>query len=214
MLLIGVAAVSLAVFAVLTVAVVRSPSLAIDSSASELAEDLRAPWLDDVARVITTFGLIAIVGSAVILGAIVLTRRRHLARAGALVLGAALAWVGVWVTKGVVDRPRPPKPLVNVAGQSYPSAHSANAVGWLALAIALGALIGPRAPRVTAIAGGAVLAVLVGLSRIYLGAHYLSDVLAGEALAVAMYALAALGAAWWMARHGPPVTGRAALDRS
>jgi len=34
--------------------------------------------------------------------------------------------------------------------------------------------------------------VLVGLSRIYLRAHYASDVLAGEALAVAMYALAAL----------------------
>ena len=37
-----------------------------------------------------------------------------------------------------------------------------------------------------------LLAVLVGLSRIYLRAHYASDVLAGEALAVAMYALAAL----------------------
>jgi membrane-associated phospholipid phosphatase len=38
-----------------------------------------------------------------------------------------------------------------------------------------------------------VLAVLVGLSRIYLRAHYASDVIAGEALAVAVYAFAAIG---------------------
>ena len=43
------------------------------------------------------------------------------------------------------------------------------------------------------VAAGALLTVLVGLSRIYLRAHYASDVLAGEALAVAMYALATIG---------------------
>jgi undecaprenyl-diphosphatase len=46
--------------------------------------------------------------------------------------------------------------------------------------------------RIAAVAADALLAVLVGLSRIYVRAHYASDVLAGEALAVAMYALAAL----------------------
>ena len=43
--------------------------------------------------------------------------------------------------------------------------------------------------------------MLVGLSRIYLRAHYASDVLAGEALAVAMYALAAIGTVTRLARH-------------
>ena len=48
---------------------------------------------------------------------------------------------------------------------------------------------------------GALLTVLVGLSRVYLRAHYLSDVLAGEALAIAMYSLAVIGAFTWLAQR-------------
>jgi undecaprenyl-diphosphatase len=119
----------------------------------------------------------------------------------------------------VVDRPRPPDPLVHTTGQSYPSAHAANAVGWLALAIALTVVIPTRGGRIVAITGGALLAVFVGLSRIYLRAHYFSDVLAGEALAAAMYALAAIGAlAWQSSRSGnggnaPALSQPASRDR-
>ena len=111
----------------------------------------------------------------------------------------------MWIIKSVVDRSRPPHPLVHTSGQSYPSAHAANSVGWLALAIALTVVIPTRVGRIAAITSGALLAVLVGLSRIYLRAHYASDVLAGEALAVAIYALAAIGAVAWRAsdRVGP-----------
>jgi undecaprenyl-diphosphatase len=196
-----VAVTALAVFAALTAAVTSKPSLAFDSRAFETADDLRAPWLDAAAKVITKFGLIAIVGSAVLLGAVLLFRRRHTLRAAALVLGAALAWVSVWITKRAVDRARPPNPLVHTSGQSYPSAHAANSVGWLALAIALGVVVPNRVARIAAVTAGGLLAVLVGLSRIYLRAHYASDVLAGEALAIAMYAVAALGAVTWHARR-------------
>jgi undecaprenyl-diphosphatase len=225
-LLVAVAVTAIAVFAAITVAVTTNPSLAFDSSAFETADDLRAPWLDTAAKVVTKFGLIAIVGSAVLLGAVLLFRRRHAlraaalvlgaalawvsVRAAALVLGAALAWVSVWITKRVVDRPRPPNPLVHTSGQSYPSAHAANSVGWLALAIALSVVIPNRIARIAAVTAGALLAVLVGLSRIYLRAHYASDVLAGEALAVAMYALAAIGTVTWQARRDPARSGRGA----
>ena len=196
-----IAVTGMAVFAALTVAVTSQPSLAVDSQAFEAADDLRAPWLDTAARIVTKFGLIAIVGSAVLLAAVLLFRRRHAVRAAALVLGAALAWVSVWITKRVVDRPRPPNPLVHTSGASYPSAHAANSIGWLAIAIALTVVIPSRGARIAAVTAGALLAVLVGLSRIYLRAHYASDVLAGEALAVAMYALAALVAIVWRGRR-------------
>ena len=195
------AATAIAVFVVLTVAVTSTPSLAFDSRAFETAADLRAPWLDTAAKLLTNFGLIAIVGPAVLLGAVLLFRRGHSLRAAALVLGAAHAWVSEWITKLVVDRPRPPSALVGTSGQSYPSAHAANSVGWLALAIALSAVIQNRVARIAAVTAGGLLAVLVGLSRIYLRAHYASDVLAGEALAVAMYAIATIGAVTWPARH-------------
>jgi membrane-associated phospholipid phosphatase len=190
-----------AVFVALTVAVTVSSSPAFDSRAFEIADSLRTPWLDTVARVVTKLGLIAIVGPAVLLGATVMITRHDRARTIALIVGAGLAWISVTIVKSAVDRPRPPHPLVHTTGQSYPSAHAANSVGWLALAIALTVVIPTRAGRVAAITAGALLAVVVGLSRIYLRAHYASDVLAGEALAVAMYAAAALGAAAWQSRR-------------
>jgi membrane-associated phospholipid phosphatase len=200
-LLVAVAVTATCVFVVLTIAVVGSSSLALDSRAFEIADDVRAPWLDAGARVITTLGLIAIVGPAVLVGAVVMIKHHDRVRAGAVVVGAALAWVSVWIVKSVVDRPRPPDPLVHTTGQSYPSGHAANSVGWLALAIALTAVIPTRAGRIATITAGALLAVSVGLSRIYLRAHYASDVLAGEALAVATYALATIGAVAWQSRR-------------
>jgi membrane-associated phospholipid phosphatase len=180
----------------------------LDARAFRAADDLRAAWLDTAARAITKLGLIAVVGPAVILGGAWLVVRGRAVRAAALVGGAALAWLSVWITKSIVDRPRPPAPLVQTAGQSYPSAHAANSVGWLALALALAALIPARPVRIVAIVLGGLLTVLVGLSRVYLRAHYASDVLGGETLAVAMYALAALGALAWRAH----ADGRLQLD--
>jgi membrane-associated phospholipid phosphatase len=206
-LLIVVAVAALAVFIALTAVVASDPSLALDSRAFELADELRAPWLDDAAKVVTKLGLIAIVGSAVLLGAAVLIKRRSRARAAALVVGAALAWVSVWIIKSVVDRARPPDPLVRTSGQSYPSAHAANSVGWLALALALTITIRTRGGRIAAVTAGALLAELVGLSRIYLRAHYASDVLAGQALAVAMYAMAATGTIAWQTRRQTAIDG-------
>ena len=204
-LLAVVGVIAMAVFAVLTVVVTTSPSLAPDSRAFQIVDDLRAPWLDHAARIVTALGLLAIVGPVLLLAATLLIRRRHRARAAALVAGAALAWISVWVVKAAVDRARPPAPLVHTSGQSYPSAHAANSIGWLALATALTVAIPTRAGRTAAVAAGALLAALVGLSRIYLRAHYASDVVAGEALAVAMYALAALGSLAWQARRDSAV---------
>ena len=190
--LVAVAGIAAAVFIALTVIVCRSSSLEIDARAFTIARDLQAPWLTHAARILTTFGLIAIAGPAVLIAAGLLARAGHRARAIALLTGAALTWVSVWITKWAVDRPRPPSPLVHTSGQSYPSGHAANAVAWLALAIGLAALLRTRRARGITIALGAALTLIVGLTRIYLRAHYASDVVAGYALAVTAYALVAL----------------------
>jgi membrane-associated phospholipid phosphatase len=192
--LVSLAVGAMSAFVAITVVVTRNRALALDSWAFKAANDIREPGLDQVARTVTHLGLIAVAGPAVALGALLLFRRRYRFRATALVAGAALTWVSVWITKAAVDRPRPPASLVGTSGQSYPSAHAANSVGWLALAIALTVEITLRPARIAAITAGGLVAVIVGLSRIYLRAHYASDVLAGEALALAIYALAALAA--------------------
>ena len=190
--LVAAAGIAALVFIALTVAVGTSSSLGIDARAFTIAHDLQAPWLTHAARIITSFGLIAIVGPAVLLGAGLLARTGHRARAVVLLAGAAGTWVSFWITKWAVDRPRPPAPLVHTAGQSYPSGHAANAVAWLALAIGLGALLRTRRARGIAIALGGAITLLIGLTRVYLRAHYASDVIAGYALAVVVYAVAAI----------------------
>jgi undecaprenyl-diphosphatase len=198
---VAIAVVSGACFIALTVAVTTTAHLGLDAQAFDVARDLRAPWLDSVARVITVLGLIAIVGPVVLLGAVPLVREGQRARAAALVTGAALAWATVWIAKTAVGRHRPPFPLVHTSGESFPSGHAANSVAWIALAIALTIVIRTRGWRRAALAAGVLLTVLVGLTRIYLRAHYASDVLAGEALAVTCYALATAVSIGWMARH-------------
>jgi membrane-associated phospholipid phosphatase len=200
-LLAVIATAAFAVFAATTVAVTTSAPLGADGRAFRIAHDLRAPWLDNAARAITTLGLMAVVAPVLLAGGALLMRHRERVRAVVVLVGAAVAWTSVWIVKAAVDRARPPAPLVHTTGQSYPSGHAANSVGWLALAIALAAVVPTRAGRIIALLAGLLLAALVGLSRIYLRAHYASDVVAGEALAVAVYALAAIGSVAW-ARRG------------
>lgn len=116
-------------------------------------------------------------------------------RAAALLAGSVLAaWGTTDAIKALVGRARPDLllPCVPVTGASFPSGHASMAaatflgVAWLA---------GPRdkpARRLIVIIA-AVLVLLVGATRVFLGAHYPTDVVAGWAW----------GAAWAIAAAGP-----------
>ncbi len=147
----------------------------------------RRPILDRVLRVLTHLGDPPVVVSLAL--ALLLTpAARELGRAVAIALVAS--HLGVQLLKRTITRPRPQLPvgvasLVQAPDRfSFPSGH-ATAVLAIALVLTSALPVLPGALLIT-------LALLVGLSRCYLGIHYPGDVLAGWALAATGAALAIL----------------------
>lgn len=151
--------------------------------------DLQAPWLTDVAKALTTLGTLPVAGGALAVAALVLLARRHRLEGLALLAGLGIVVAAVHLTKAAVGRPRPPDPLVHASGFAYPSAHAAYAVCWVAIAVALRHALPGLALRTAVLVTGIVLAVVVGLTRIYLRAHWFSDVAGGWGLAATVFSL-------------------------
>ena len=117
-----------------------------------------------------------------------LLKHRRAPEAIALSAGLAITQITTQIIKGAVDRPRPDDGVVDVSGFSYPSGHASISVTFLAIAVVLSRTV-PAAWRVALVVAGAVLAVAIGLSRVYLRVHYLSDVLGGWAVGLAAFSL-------------------------
>ncbi len=176
-------------FAELAEAVVEGDTRAFDEflllglrSAADPSDPLGPRWLEEMMRDFTALGGTGVLSAVTlaVVGFLSLTRKRHAAATvavavlGGLLLSQALKWG--------FARPRPD--LVphgqTVYTQSFPSGHAMlSAVVYLTL----GALLARTQPRrrvklyFLAVAG--VLTVVVGVSRVYLGVHWPTDVLAG-----------------------------------
>ncbi len=163
-----------------------------DVTAMEIAEKLRTEWLIHIAKVVTVLGSSAICWPLAAVAAAALAARRRWAELAVLIAGMAIVITGVHVLKDVVDRPRPSGGLVSASGSSFPSAHAAYATFyvWLAVTIVLRLRTGMARGALVVVAGIALTA-LIGLSRVYLGVHYMSDVNAGWALGAAAFSLCA-----------------------
>jgi len=120
---------------------------------------------------------------------VLLVRWRHYIAAFVLAAGLVLTSIAVHVAKAAVDRPRPSDPLVHTSLPSFPSGHAANAIAWVALAVALSRAVPRLAERAALLVGAIAVAVAVGATRVELRAHYLTDVLAGWSLGAAVFAL-------------------------
>jgi undecaprenyl-diphosphatase len=163
-----------------------------DTTAIELAERLGAGWLTDVAKAFTHLGSSAVTGLLAFVAAALLVARRRWAEFWVLVAGAVMIFVGVHEIKDMVDRPRPAGGLIGASGSSFPSAHAAYSTFYVWLAVTIVMRLRPGMARGAAVvAAGIALTALVGLSRVYLGVHYLSDVSAGWALGAAAFSLCA-----------------------
>lgn len=103
-----------------------------------------------------------------------------------LVVAAGLIGVLTSGLKLLVGRERPdfPDPIFVSDSLSHPSGHSSGVVTLVGLLLVAFLRLQPRPYRVATVLGGVLLVLAVGLTRMALGAHYPSDVLAGFALGV------------------------------
>lgn len=180
-------------------------ALLFDARVEAFVAPLRTPATDAFFTFVTRLGYWPVV-VAVALGLTVhllLSRQRR---------GAAVLWmvlvgnqISVELLKRTFARPRPPAPVFVEHGWSFPSGHAAVGVAFVGMVTWL---VARRAGalRWPIIALGATLGLLIGVSRVWLRAHYASDVLAGWALGALW-----LGAGIWLTRNEPkmpaPPTG-------
>lgn len=188
--LLAVAGVGAFAFVGELVAIQRHALTPGDRRVADLVRHLQNGTAIDVAKVLTTLGALPVTGTIVGLSAlVVVARRRAVLEAAALLAGMVLTVIGVHVTKAATDRPRPAGALVDTVGSSFPSGHAAYAVGLVAAAVVVTRTLPGVARTVSLVTIAILVAVVVGATRIYLRAHYLSDVLAGEGLAAAIFSV-------------------------
>lgn len=136
----------------------------------------------DIMRVVTALGSVVVrwLLALAAAGALwAMTRRRD---AIVLIGTVAAGWGANSLVKAMVFRPRPDivDHLVSASGPSFPSGHSFNsAVVFVAIALAFASLAASDNRRLLMLLGALGLSALVAFSRVWLGVHWPSDVLAG-----------------------------------
>lgn len=155
-----------------------------------------ARWLHghSTASLVQVFSAVTWAGNAILLAAVtavglfLLLRRRRVDDAAflaATALGIELLNGGL---KLLFHRPRPELSFVHLDTYSFPSGHAAGSAAIYAALAYLLARSAPLSLRALAVAATGALLALIDFSRLYIGAHYLSDVLAGTALGLAWFA--------------------------
>ncbi|WP_421730550.1 phosphatase PAP2 family protein [Brevundimonas sp.] len=149
-------------------------------------------WLKEAADDITSLGGISVLGLFATIAVVFLVIQRK--RLSALLLVAGLG-VGVMLSEGlksVFERERPPVAYqaVETINASFPSGHALlSAVFYLSLGVMLTRAFPQRRFKAFVLGVAILMTLLVGITRIYLAAHWASDVFAGWSV----------GAAWAMA---------------
>jgi membrane protein DedA with SNARE-associated domain len=161
----------------------------LDRELLDLADQLRTSAAVTAAKIVSGFGSFSACAALVVVTAFVLALRRRPVQIVPLVLGFALIYLAVHVAKAGIDRPRPVDTLIDTRGSAFPSGHAAYATAWLAAAIVFTRRLGLVSAAL--VTGSVILVAAIGLSRIYLRAHYWSDVAGGWGIGVGIFALLA-----------------------
>ncbi len=189
----------LSVFALLTLSLVWAAGQRWDTRTFELLNMRLYPlWLDRCMWLATQLGNML----TALIAAFILFTLSYRRQAMEVVLGTLTLWLLVEIIKAITDRDRPFLALVQARvvgwrekGNSFPSGHTSQIFFLMTLFVhqfQLGLL---------ASAGLYAVAALVGFTRIYVGAHYPRDVIAGVVLGSVWGILAMMVDGYWVALH-------------
>jgi undecaprenyl-diphosphatase len=215
------AATSLVLFAQLTDEVIEGETRVFDETVllalrqpGDPSNPIGPGWLEDAMRDFTALGSLAVLTflTAAVTGFLVLQGKRHAALLVVVAIGGGI--LVSTLTKLGFDRPRPD--LVphgaTVYTASFPSGHSMmSAVTYLTLGALLARVHAERRLKLYLLGLAVIITVLVGTSRVYLGVHWPTDVLAGWALGAA-WALLCWAVALWLQMRGKVETGAEPTD--
>jgi membrane-associated phospholipid phosphatase len=161
-----------------------NPVLAIDVTITREFQENQAPWLKYTMLAISYPGSVFLIsiGFLVLAGAILWLVRLRL-EAVILVAFSVISSILNGLLKLLVERPRPTANLVDIfqaaGGKSFPSGHVMAYIAFWGFLFSLCIILfkGKTWWRITLLIISALFVILVGFSRVYLGAHWASDVL-------------------------------------
>jgi len=189
-------------------------ALALDRTVLDWFVAHREPWLS------TVFEVVTVLGSSVFLIPLVVAvgawcwQRHGTSRPFALLAASYLgAYVMSQSLKAIIGRPRPPVGVAigHYAGYAFPSGHATQvAAVWLMLAAVVVAAVPSSRHKMWVWVAATSTVVVVGITRLYLAAHWLTDVLGGWAFG-SLWFLAVLGAAKAISGRREPPGARARI---
>ncbi|WP_156842374.1 phosphatase PAP2 family protein [Novosphingobium aquimarinum] len=139
-------------------------------------------WVLEAVRDTTALGGVLLRNLFAIMAVVALLFMKLRREATLLALTVAGGWLVNSGAKLLVGRPRPEivPHLMDAGGNSFPSGHSFNAaVVYIAIALAFAAISPRQSVRITVVATALVISALIAWSRVWLGVHWPSDVIAG-----------------------------------
>jgi undecaprenyl-diphosphatase len=196
----------------------RGATVEFDAWARGAAQELSSPWLTWLMLRITRMGsewLLVPIGAVIVWG-LARLRRRH---AAVLLVIASLGGEALnQLLKLVFARPRPESAFFGYelpASYSFPSGHAlVSACFYGSCAAIFTRPMQSKGRRIAIWVAAAAFAGLIGFSRIYLGVHYPSDVVAGYAAAIVWVGAVRAGYGYWLRRRSRRMLPRGAPNNA
>ena len=160
-----------------------------DEQAIDIVDQFRNDTLVDVAKILTDAGSVPFVATLVAIACVLLVVRRRPYELFTLLVGFLVTILAVRLAKEGIGRDRPDGGLIAIDTKSYPSGHAAYAATYVVMAVIAARVLRGIVSQAAFVLVAIAVAGAIGLTRVYLNVHYLSDVVGGWSLSLGIFGL-------------------------